>query len=52
MAVDGRSTHARRGVAVHGVGGVHQVMREDRHRGGDVAALVSVPAAGLTDLPR
>jgi crotonyl-CoA carboxylase/reductase len=29
----------------------HQLMRENRHSDGNMAALVSAPAEGLTDLP-
>jgi hypothetical protein len=33
------------------IGEAHQVIWENRHRDGNMTALVSVPDEGLTDLP-
>jgi hypothetical protein len=36
--------------AFTGIDEAHQLMRENRHADGNMAALVSAPAEGLTDI--
>jgi crotonyl-CoA carboxylase/reductase len=53
LVIDGRIDPClSRTFPFEGIGRAHQLMEQNEHPGGNMAALVSAPTTGLTDLPR